>query len=434
MADTEVRIYYGPPSWFHAQVGAIKTQNLVTLVLRDDARRREFRLVGLPEDDGERKKKLRRPKHVVAESSDYASLNEHVITNFAQLVRRLRPKHLYVNNPPSRVHDVLLRGFKDATITHYKYPPFTTTTLRRFRDEFSNHLVGQDAVRELILAAMYPLARPGRSRPVVLLLYGPSGVGKTQTAQFINGLLSGNLLRKQFSMFHSEKFASYMFGGEHAEASLARDLLDRESGVILIDEFDKANPVFHSAFYELFDTGEFVDNNYTVKVGPALIICTSNYASEDEIHTALGDALASRFDAHIEFTRLTSEETLTVIERTVDNRLEALGDDERPHAPREQLLDMLRPLAASSSNIRELSKTIDNVISLLLVRSALDRAPEPRLLPARRDDVSGAETMTQTQPARSESQAANRRAGEAPANADAPGEGASSGRSDSDPR
>jgi ATP-dependent Clp protease ATP-binding subunit ClpA len=379
MADTEVKIYYGPPSWFHEQiVDDIKTKNLVTLVLRDDARRREFRVV-VPEHENEPAEKVRRPKHVVAESSDYASLNEHVITNFAQLVRAMRPKHLHVNNPPSRVHDQLERAFKDTTTVHYVYPPFTTSTLRQFRDDFSKHLVGQEAVREVLLASMYPLARPGRKRPVVLMFYGPSGVGKTQTAQFINGLLGGELLRKQFSMFHTEKFASYMFGGEHGEASLARDLLDRESGVILIDEFDKANPIFHSAFYELFDTGEFVDKNYTVRVGPALIVCTSNYSSQGEIRDALGDALASRFDALIEFEHLTPNEVLTVIERTVDSRLAGLSVDEKRHVTREQLLDLLGPLAENSNNIRELGKTIDNVISILLVRSAVESSAEPSL-------------------------------------------------------
>lgn len=384
MADTDVKIYYGPPSWFHEQIGDdIKTKNLVTLVLRDDARRRELRVVG-PEQENAPDEKVRRPKHVVAESSDYASLNEHVITNFAQLVRAMRPRHLYVNNPPSRVHDQLQRAFKDTTTVHYDYPPFTTSTLQKFRDDFSKHLIGQEAVREMLLASMYPLARPGRMRPVVLMFYGPSGVGKTQTAQFINGLLGGELLRKQFSMFHSEKFASYMFGGEHAEASLARDLLDRESGVILIDEFDKANPIFHSAFYELFDTGEFVDKNYTVRVGPALIICTSNYSSMDEIRDSLGDALASRFDALIEFEHLSPDEVLTVIERTVDRRLAGLSVDEEPHVARDQLLDLLRPLAESSNNIRELGKTIENVISILLVRSALEntREPAPATTPA----------------------------------------------------
>lgn len=112
---------------------------------------------------------------------------------------------------------------------------------------------------------MYQLTRQSVDGPVVVMFYGPSGVGKTETAKFISRLTGGLLFRKQFSMLHSEKFASYVFGGSHQEPSLALDLMERESSVILFDEFDKASSVFHSAFYELFDEGVLEDKNYRVE-------------------------------------------------------------------------------------------------------------------------------------------------------------------------
>jgi ATP-dependent Clp protease ATP-binding subunit ClpA len=226
-----------------------------------------------------------------------------------------------------------------------------------------------------MLAALYPLTTDRRAKPVVLMFYGPSGVGKTETAQFINGLLGGKLLRKQFSMFHSDKFASYVFGGTHSESSFARDLLDRSSGVILIDEFDKANSVFHSAFYEVFDEGVFEDKNYRVQLGPALIICTSNYGSEDEIRQALGDALYSRFDALIPFEPLSSDEIKQVIDRLVDGRFEALSPDERAALDSDEIKSLLHARASSTGNVRKLGKLVDEVISLVLVRSMLSDAP-----------------------------------------------------------
>ncbi len=78
-------------------------------------------------------------------------------------------------------------------------------------------------------------------------------------------------------------FQIIFFGGKHNQKSFAKDLLARDSNVILLDEFDKANPVFHSAFYQLFDEGVFEDQNYKVDVRHAVIFCTSNYHSEDEI-------------------------------------------------------------------------------------------------------------------------------------------------------
>ncbi len=256
---------------------------------RDEARRRIRHTVeGHEMHDAE--EPISRPERLVALSSDYASVDEHAITNFVGLVREINPKHLLLHNLPALIHAQLDRVF-NTSVARFDYPAVTRDTLVRFRDEFADHLVGQRAVRERMLAALYPLTTSRRTKPVVLMFYGPSGVGKTETEQFINRLLGGKLLRKQFSMFHSEKFASYLFGGTHSEASFARGLFDRSSGVILMDDFDKANTVFHSAFYEIFDEGVFEDKNYCVQLGPALIICTSNYRTEDEICRAHGDAL-----------------------------------------------------------------------------------------------------------------------------------------------
>lgn len=382
-SDTKIVVYYGPLSWFQGQAKKKNTQGLLESVFAYDELVREIRVV-VPPQDGEtpqEKPRWKRPKSLVAESGDYASLQEHVITNFPGLIRALNPKEIHLHNPPAQVHAQLERTFGGGgtfSVRRYEYPTVTRDTLLRFNDGFEDHLVGQLDVRDSLLAALYPLTRASNSKPTVVMFYGPSGVGKTETAQFINGLLGGTLMRKQFSMFHTDKFASYVFGGGHAEASFARDLLDRESGVILIDEFDKANSVFHSAFYQLFDGGVFEDKNYRVDVGRALIVCTSNYASETEIREALGDALYSRFDALVAFESLAKDQVTAIIARLVDDRFESLDADEKRVIDAEFVKQRLKPLAGSGGNIRKLGKLADEMISILLVRELLsERPPAP---------------------------------------------------------
>ncbi|GAA2021855.1 hypothetical protein GCM10009819_00460 [Agromyces tropicus] len=369
--DTKVTIYYGPLSWLHSQLGAKKGEYLLDIVSeRDEAKRRITHTVeGQPIPEAEEFEA--RPKRIVAESADYASVQEHAIMNFVGLIRSIDPEQLVLHNPPAHIHTQLEREFS-TQVKRYSYPTVTRDTLIRFRDGFADHLVGQTAVKESLLAALYSLTTGRRTKPVVLMFYGPSGVGKTETAQFVNGLLGGTLLRKQFSMFHNEKFASYLFGGTHSEDSFARDLLDRESGVILIDEFDKANSVFHSAFYQLFDSGVFEDKNYSVQVGPSLILCTSNYGTEDEIRQALGDALYSRFDSLVRFKPLSKNELQQVINRLVDNRFAKLAPDEQNRLDPDDVKTMLYPLADKSGNVRKLGKLIDEVIALVLVRAVLN--------------------------------------------------------------
>lgn len=370
----KVTIYYGPLSWLHDQLGSKRRQYLLDIVSeRDEARRRITHAVeGQAGPEGEQIGS--RPKRVVAESADYASLQDHAIMNFVGLIRSIDPERLVLHNPPAHIHTQLEREFS-TDVRRYGYPAVTRDTLIRFRDGFAEHLVGQAAVKESLLAALYPLTTTRRTQPVVLMFYGPSGVGKTETAQFVNGLLGGTLLRKQFSMFHNDKFASYLFGGTHMENSFARDLLDRESGVILIDEFDKANSIFHSAFYQLFDGGVFEDKNYIVQVGPSLIICTSNYGTEDEIRQSLGDALYSRFDSLVQFKPLSKAEIRQVIGRLVDDRCGKLASDEQERIDPGELKSMLYPVAEKSGNVRKLGKLVDEVISLVLVRAVLSEVP-----------------------------------------------------------
>ncbi len=371
--DTKVTVYCGPLSWFEEQLGKQADESLLDIVYARDEARRLFKIIAPAHNESELDDlQPKRPKRMVAQSSDYASLSEHVITNFAGLIRSINPKHVHLHNPPAHALAQLQRAFPATVLKRYEYPAVTRETLIHFRDGFADHLVGQATVMQKLLAALYPLTTARQAKPVVLMFYGPSGVGKTETAQFINGLLGGTLMRKQFSMFHNDKFASYLFGGTHSEPSFAHDLLDRESGVILIDEFDKANPVFHSAFYQLFDSGIFEDKNYSVHLGPSLIICTSNYGSEKEIRDAFGDALYSRFDSLIGFQPLSRDEIIRVIDKLAEDRFVKLTQDEEKQLDLGDLKSLLYPLADKSSNVRKLGKTVDELISLILVRSLLD--------------------------------------------------------------
>ena len=81
---------------------------------------------------------------------------------------------------------------------------------------------------------------------VVLLFYGNSGIGKTETAQFLTEKIGGQILRKQFSM----NLQIIYLAESITKKSFAKDLIGRDSNVILLDEFDKPYSVFHSAFYQ----------------------------------------------------------------------------------------------------------------------------------------------------------------------------------------
>ena len=95
-------------------------------------------------------------------------------------------------------------------------------------------------------------------------------------------------------------------------ASLARELLRRESNIVLLDEFDKVHSSFYNAFYQMFDEGVFVDKNYTVNVEKCVVICTSNYSSEEDAEKYLGSPIYSRFSKVIKFRAISIEDKIKI--------------------------------------------------------------------------------------------------------------------------
>ncbi len=216
--------------------------------------------------------------------------------------------------------------------------------------------------KKKLLQAIYPLVDGKQSKPVVILLYGDSGLGKTESAQYMAELMGGKLLRKQFSMYQNNESANYIFGGRYNEKSFAQDLLARETNVLLLDEFDKALSIFHSAFYQLFDEGIYEDHNYKVVVNKAIIMCTSNYKTIDEIKEHLGLPIYNRFDSIIKFNDLSDIAKEKIAEREIERLKEDYDIEDR------ELFDKIKKGAVTQSNAREIKHLIKDTFSLVALK------------------------------------------------------------------
>ena len=276
----KIVMFYGSDRAF-AEIIPKEHRNLLSVAMQIDDESKKFvmEIKGLPKQDTETekpKKKKPRISNLVIYANEYNSVNEHVITNFVDFVAQINVTNMYIQNPPALLRDQVERiyGEKDIIkVDEQKYNIISEDIVKRIYLEFDNRIIGQESVKMKLLKALYPIMDNRQCKPVVILFYGDSGLGKTETVQYLTELLGGVLLRKQFSMYQNNEFSNYLFGGKHNQKSFAKDLLARDSNVILLDEFDKANPVFHSAFYQLFDEGIFEDQNYKVDVRHAVIFC-----------------------------------------------------------------------------------------------------------------------------------------------------------------
>ena len=187
-------------------------------------------------------------------------------------------------------------------------------------------------------------------------------MGKTETAKCISNSLGGDLLRIQFSMMQTNEAYNYVFGAEHSKASFARDMMARESNIILIDEFDKVNPNFYNAFYELFDEGKYVDTNYEVDLKNSIFLCTCNFMSENEIKKVLGPAMYSRIGKSIEYKELQKGQKIEIIDKWYDEILAVLNVDEKNVINQTNILEWFKENEERYDNIRLLKNKMEQAI------------------------------------------------------------------------
>ncbi len=124
------------------------------------------------------------------------------------------------------------------------------------------------------------------AKPISFLFLGPTGVGKTQTAKTLSNLYFNgekNMIRFDMSeyLFSAgvDRFIGCGMGSENE--GIAGKIHENPSSLILLDEFEKADPAIHNLFLQILDDGRLTDKNgKTVSFANAIIVATSNAGSE----------------------------------------------------------------------------------------------------------------------------------------------------------
>ena len=319
----KILIFKGPNIDFENEIEKERSgkeiNTLADLVEVIDAKNVNVNGMSKTDDTDENQKKERYIKPlVVIHGSDFASVNPHVILNFVNnILKRFVIDDLYIQNPPYRIEQAIEENYSKKIIIKKRkeyYQPSTNEVLKLYMDlSKSSKVVGQNKAKQSTCAGLFEQAYRKRSKPLVLLYYGPSGIGKTELAKEISKFYKGKLTRLQFSMFQTGEAYDYLFGADNTKASFAKDLITRESNVVLIDEFDKVSPSLYNALYQVFDEGKFEDTLYKVDLQNCVFILTSNFSDSNDILTRLGTPIYSRIDKKIEFKPLTVEQKKKLI-------------------------------------------------------------------------------------------------------------------------
>lgn len=304
-------------------------------------------------------------ENVVIYADDYASVTDHVISNFNNIVLLGHDiQNIYIQNPPKRIETSLRVQFEDVVeeiCSQYKRID-KEEVVDFYKHMLSSNVVGQQQAKKDVSIGLLKKTTLTDKSPLVMLFYGNSGVGKTELAKTISEYFSGRLTRIQFSMMQTEEAYKYIFGDAHSKSSLAKDLLSRETNIVLIDEFDKVNTGLYNVFYQMFDEGELEDINYSVDVSNCIFVLTTNFCNDKEIAEKLGLPIFSRIDLKIKFQNLTESELLQVIDNIFENVTSRLSEEDKNMIENCGLRETYRKHVNSFENIRMLKSFIEKDI------------------------------------------------------------------------
>lgn len=153
----------------------------------------------------------------------------------------------------------------------------------------TSRIRGQDSGLRSVVQALQ-VSHAGLNDPQrplgVMLMSGPTGTGKSQTAVALAELLFGgerSLIQFNMNEFQEAHTASTLKGappgyvGYGKGGKLTEAIRKRPYSVLLLDEFDRAHPDIHEIFYQVFDQGWMEDGEgRRVSFRNCLILLTSN--------------------------------------------------------------------------------------------------------------------------------------------------------------
>lgn len=314
-------------------------------------------------------------ENLIIKTDDYGAIKEWALLGFSNNVLedlRINIKNVWMNNPPKKIYDDVKKNYsKIITEKQEEHLALEVDRIKKIAENFSGEIIGQNRACRKILPTLYSLTNPKRKKPITLLFLGKSGVGKTEAAKYIASEIDGDMLRIQFSMQQTNEAYKYIFGSEHGEDSLARELIRRKSNVILLDEFDKVHNSMYNAFYQMFDEGKFVDSNYEVDLERCIIICTSNFQNEEDAEKYLGTPIYSRFSKVITFDEISIDNKIIIAQKSYDSLFNNLMEEDRILIQDNKILPFFEEhiKTGAYTNMRMLRNDIEDALNVEILKA-----------------------------------------------------------------
>lgn len=207
---------------------------------------------------------------------------------------------------------------------HRKIIDLTDEEINQFFNEFKNKLYGHSKFKDNLeeqIKTFRLFNTIGEHKILSLFLMGESGVGKTEVARTIFSCLKGEkkLAKINFGNYSNEFSLSSLIGSARGyigsdDGEIFMKVRETDTGVLLIDEFEKSNSTLFNYFLEVLESGKMTSSlGEEMDLNGFIIIFTSNISKED-FKRRISPELRSRFDYKCIFTLLSDIDKKKYIE------------------------------------------------------------------------------------------------------------------------
>ena len=250
-----------------------------------------------------------------------------------------------------------------------------------FRAKFDKDLIGQDVFKQSLykgLKNFRTLNKIGEKKIYSIFLFGPSGVGKTEVGRLMSKWLcsSSSISKINFGNYSSKDALNSLIGSPagyigYKNGELSKKLSKNKAGVVIFDEFEKADQPIYNFFLELLEDGSYTDSSGTeYDLNGYVFIFTSNILTEDDFYKKLPSELISRFDLVCHFNLLRDVDKKRFVDQLTDkyvNQLQNVIDDNNIEMEFAKTMISAVPYA-DIDNLRDIKRIVQNNVSDLLER------------------------------------------------------------------
>lgn len=241
-------------------------------------------------------------KDIIRKFNKQIKVNDSVIEYLYYLAKRLKPLDALPRSGIGVLDNILSKKENNSSISKEDIKSefnlgrislrlSEVSAFNKICKELTNIILGQDEQIQRILAAIrkHYFVLTKVERPLVMMLMGPTGTGKTEFAIQLSRelwgtdhkyvLLNMGGVERKTSILGAE--SSYV--GYEDKSPILNFMVQNDSGIIILDEFEKVfgNPEVLDAFLEMFDKGSVTDRTgLKYNCRPFIFILTSNLGKD----------------------------------------------------------------------------------------------------------------------------------------------------------